>query len=425
MNRHESSHRRTATLTSVVGGQDLELAYAEADDLALLAAHAGMRLIAWSLETAAMTTAIDLVGSAAFAPVTFARAAEALLEASLGRHGLGLAAARCEALAVAIPAAVEVIRRTDEGEVAWLWLDAKEVLGLEAPDLPIQDRFELGAAGALAFATAALGPRGTAALSWLSSGKGGPDTGVRTVRVGLQVGSGTSAPGDVADLATHLGQLGELSDADHPENDGTVEVQTLVGADRTVRHVVYLPGTDDMSPLSHDAQVRDMTGNLRLMSGQSTAYGAGVLAAMTAAGIRPHEPVLIAGHSQGGMQALALAAEHSPYDVTNVVTFGSPTAQPHGQLHGTHVLALEHVGDVVPQLAGAPAQPSADQVTVRFSSGVEGVAGNHDLLHYTVGAEAIDSSPDPAVADQLASMAGFFSPGQSATSQVFQLTRER
>ena len=45
------------------------------------------------------------------------------------------------------------------------------------------------------------------------------------------------------------------------------------------------------------------------------------------AGVRSDEPVLLVGHSLGGMAAAAILAGNSGYHVTDVVTAGSPTAQ--------------------------------------------------------------------------------------------------
>jgi pimeloyl-ACP methyl ester carboxylesterase len=148
------------------------------------------------------------------------------------------------------------------------------------------------------------------------------------------------------------------------------------------------------------------------------------MTALRDAGVRPGDPVLLVGHSQGGMVAAAVAAHASPYDVTNVVTFGSPTAQVAHYPGDVHVLSLEHRGDLVPQLAG-PDTGSAHHVTVQFASGVGGLEDNHSYLHYTAGAAAVDASTDPDVASSRHSLAGFLAGGDHVRSQVFQLTRDR
>ena len=188
-------------------------------------------------------------------------------------------------------------------------------------------------------------------------------------------------PADLSALLQHLSAVNDLSGPDHPENNGTVEIQTIASADGTVRHIVYLPGTDDLTttPWSQDGDVRDLGTNLLLVSGQDNAYQQGILDAMGQAGIRPGEPVALVGHSQGGMEAAAMLAHGSPYAVTTVVTAGAPTAYLDGFPPGSHVLSLENQGDVVPLLDGADNADSAEQVTVRFDDHETSVVGNHGL----------------------------------------------
>jgi hypothetical protein len=201
-----------------------------------------------------------------------------------------------------------------------------------------------------------------------------------------------------------------------------------------VHHIVYLPGTDDLTttPWSQDHDVRDLGTNLLLVSGQDNAYQHGILDAMGQAGIRPDEPVALVGHSQGGMEAAAILAQSAdpdgpPYTITHVVTAGSPTAHLDGFPPGSHVLSLENQGDVVPLLDGADNPDSAEQVTVRFDDHETSIGANHGLDHYVNGAAAAQASGDPSIQEQLDSLAeaGFIGPaaGQQVTSQVFQITR--
>ena len=184
------------------------------------------------------------------------------------------------------------------------------------------------------------------------------------VPTALTVADSGQQPRSVHDLIEHLGQVSALSDPAHPEQDGTIEIQTLTARDGSVRHIVYLPGTDDMTtlPWTQDGDVRDMATNLRLVAGEDNSYEAGIVEAMHRAGIRPGEPVLLAGHSQGGMEAAALMHDQPDgLDLTNAVTAGSPTAQVTGFPHGSHVLSLEHDGDVVPLLDGPTTRTHANR----------------------------------------------------------------
>lgn len=425
--------RPVAHITGVSGGETLAMEYTALNRLSDRFAHAGLDLLAWSTLPARTLADPDLLASAVLSPATFGRAEAAVGATLVGPEGLPCVAAECEALAGAVVAARRMVELNDSGEVRQLWIDATEMLppglpglpglpslpGLPgAPDVPFADRLPLAAAGATGMFTTLVGPGVVGPLSGLLSKPYGAETPVLTtqVRPGPPTGGAAPPPHSVTDLVTRLGQLSTAP-------DGDIEVQTLVASDGTRRHVVYLPGTDDMDPFSSDRQIRDMQENTRLVAGEPTAYAAGVLAALKMAGVRRGEPVLLTGHSQGGMVAAAVAAQRSPYKVTNVVTFGSPTAQVDDLPADVHVLSLDHDGDLVPQLAGLD-HPSAEHVTVHFDSGTEGVVGNHSFSHYTAGAEAVDASTDPDVVSNVGTLGGYLAPGQASCSELFQLTRD-
>ena len=172
--------------------------------------------------------------------------------------------------------------------------------------------------------------------------------------------------------------------------------------------------------------MRDLETDLDLMGGQPDAYHEGVLEALHEAGVRPDEPVLLVGHSLGGMAAAAILAGHGGYHVTDVVTAGSPTAQVDGFPPGTHVLSLEQQGDVVPELDGAPNPDTVEQTTVLFDADpADGVLAHHSYDAYEQGAGLVDASTDPSVSDAVRSLHahGFLGAGGQVTSQLFQITR--
>jgi hypothetical protein len=243
----------------------------------------------------------------------------------------------------------------------------------------------------------------------------------------LWVRLGETPPRDLAGLIHHLAQTNHLSTAYHPADQGTIEIQTLHAPDGSVRYIVYLPGTDDMTttPLSQDGDVRDLATDLHLMAGHDTTYAEGIQQAMTRAGIGPHDPVLLAGHSQGGMEAAAMLSRGTGFHITHVVTAGSPIAQVHGYPPGSHVLSLENRGDVVPLLDGQDNPDSRQQVTVQFDDHETSIAGNHLLHHYVRGAAEADASTDPSIREQVRSLRehGFLGSRATATSRVYQITR--
>jgi hypothetical protein len=465
------------------GSHGLTVATEHALALAEAYAGAGDRMRGWAADDAAVLLDGDLLASALLSPVTFAAAEAAVLAATGGPDGVLVASVVWDTDAVTIRVAVRATQLTDElvaRAMDRLDHDLGYVVGYTFTATLPETALPLLVGGGILFLVWSQLPDGTReelqgrsldeVQDWLDrhpevvqhlvNGSGGLLEGLwdglvpvghlgvsdtddaalllaalyadghhRTTLTALTVPGSDLPPADLPALVQHLSAVNELSSRDHPENNGTIEVQTITGPDGGVRHVVYLPGTDDLTttPWSQDADVRDLGTNLLLVGGRDNAYQQGILDAMHQAGIRPGEPVALVGHSQGGMEAAAILAHGSPYDVTNVVTVGSPTAYLDGFPPGTHVLSLENQGDVIPLLDGADNPDSAEQVTVRFDDHETGIAANHGLDHYVAGAEAVQASDDPSIRDQLTSLeeGGFVGAGsgQEVTSQVFRITR--
>ena len=214
--------------------------------------------------------------------------------------------------------------------------------------------------------------------------------------------------------------LGSTAAGDVP--NGVISIQTVTDADGNVSHVVQLPGTDDFFS---DSDIRNMGSNLNLIAGDDTAYAEAIRKAMEAAGVDPSDPVMLVGHSQGGMQAAALAGDPDfGYNVTNVVTAGAPVATTDIPSH-VQVLSLENTGDLVPLLDGEQNPGSANHTTVQADvhSGSFGAGDgqNHSLSTYESIASSADSSNDASVQSSIASMHenGFISEeGETVTSQT-------
>ena len=393
-------------ITQVTGGaHGLAATYAAVLRLAGVFDSAGSELRDWAGLGARTMLDPDLAASAPISPVSFALAEKAVLAATTGPDGVLVESFGWEADAVVTRAVVATLDGCDDEVRSWFQ--------------PLTER-----------AFAMTEPQRRSGLLALAYGDDGRP-GVRPVDADVPY-SGRQ-PGDLAGLIGQLQQVAALSQGSDSTMNGTIEVQTLDGPDG-VRHIVYLPGTDDMTtlPWTKDDDVRDLPTDLLLMSGQDNSYQQGILDAMAQAGIGAHDPVLLVGHSMGGMEAAAILGQGSGYHVTHVVTAGSPTAQVPAFPPGTHVLSLEHEGDVVPLTDGAPNHESVEQVTVTFADdgGAGGIVGNHDYWHYLNGAAAADASADPSVREQLASLhdSGFLAggdpPATTVTSQVFQIVRE-
>ncbi len=234
------------------------------------------------------------------------------------------------------------------------------------------------------------------------------------------------APGSLADLMQSLNDTNKL-DADVPSRHGAIQIQTIMENGHE-RYIVYVPGTDDMSPVPQDGEhARDMETNYQLIGGLDSAYGRGIQQAMIDAGLEGKD-VMLVGHSQGGMVSTSLAADPEftqHFNVQHVVTAGSPTAQVPDLPSSTGAIHLENRGDAVPLLDGEDNPDQPNRTTVKFDEGSSDVGGNHAIDHYVHGAAAADASTNGSIQDQIRQMQedGYLGGGAVTGVQTFQITR--
>ncbi|MFI7589847.1 alpha/beta hydrolase [Spongisporangium articulatum] len=209
-------------------------------------------------------------------------------------------------------------------------------------------------------------------------------------------------PGNVADLIRGLDYVNETKKQDM----GQIAVQVLRGPDGQIKSVIVdVPGTDDFNPkpwVTNDSgTINDMPTNFHAMNGDTTSYEKMVEEALRRSGVpggKDGPPVMLVGHSQGGIVATAMAG-HTPYNVTHVVTAGSPVAAI-SVPSDVQVLSLENNSDVVPHLDAVDNPDTANRTTVTFDVlGQEHRAGTaHSMKEsYIPGAEAVDASPSASV----------------------------
>lgn len=483
----------TVPITEVRGGSHgLAVGYERARDLAATFDTAGDRMRGWAGTGGRVMRNGDLLESSLLSPGSFAEAELAVLGATTGPDGILVESVSWETDALLIRSTVWAFERTDQVIAATFEVvdyTVGRAVGFRlAAGLPVVVTVGLlgwGVYSALppglqGAAREAAGRGADAFQEWLAdhpgvvehlaNGGGGlvdgfwhglsrqplvgpdgdplfhpttesaagllaglfPDDGSPEVRSRDDlVPPGRSAPASMADVLANLERVAALSDTPDSPRNGTVEIQTVTGRGGPA-HVVYLPGTDDMTttPWSADGDVRDMPTNLLAVSGVSTSYAEGILEAMRQAGIEPGEPVLLAGHSQGGIMAAHLAAHQETYRVTGVVTAGSPVAGLGPFPDSTHVLSLEHRGDVVPLVEGEPNTDAANHTTVTFDDSETspgGLVGNHDHSHYVAGGAAVDASDHPSLVAELERLraAGLLGGEGDTRSQVFQISRDR
>lgn len=159
------------------------------------------------------------------------------------------------------------------------------------------------------------------------------------------------------------------------------------------RWVVYLAGTADFAP-APKTESFDLTANVLATADGDAASERAVRDALTAAGADPRDPLLVVGHSQGGLVAGRLA-EAGDLAVAAYVNLGGPLGAVHADVPG---LSIEHNEDIVPALGGAAASP-AELVTVNRSvlDGADAAAplfAAHELERYRETAQLIDGSEE-------------------------------
>ncbi|WP_277207393.1 hypothetical protein [Isoptericola croceus] len=147
---------------------------------------------------------------------------------------------------------------------------------------------------------------------------------------------------------------------------GTIGVEKVEHADGSVSWTVLIPGTQE---LLSAANPFDVATDLDLMAGATADVMVAVEQALARSGAAPDEPVVLVGHSLGGIAATSLAASpafREKHRVGGVVTAGAPTAT-FRTPRGVPVLHLETTEELVSPLDGRstaqnPATP--ERVTV-------------------------------------------------------------
>ena len=435
-------------ITEVVGGSGgIAAQYAEIRSLADVCDGIGDLARDWALVAGRALLDPHLLGSAPLAPVSFGRVEAALVAAAacgvVDAVLWQVDADGCRLAVTALEAADEVARAALDA------IDYALARGLATPVAPIAWAVDATPDPVLGLLADRLGPSGPAGsgpldalvlahptiVRHLLNGSGGMLDGLTLGPIpvvahptaetaaaeamswydvpghaAVSTGSSTSSVGPI-DLAGLMTELGRISD----RADGTIAVQSLPGG----QHVVYLPGTDGFGlPWDFNPDVRDAQTDLAAAAGGDHPYLDGVRQAMHEAGVGPDDPVLLVGHSLGGMVAAQLAHE-SGFAIAGVVTAGSPGTE----APGVPMLSLANRGDLVPMLLGDEPRDTIDHVTVQFDDHEASVIGNHDLAHYVAGAAAVDVSDDRSIRDLIGGWQGFLAGGPTVT-QEFTITRQ-
>lgn len=448
---------------------------ADLEDLATLgrsSTELAERLARTSATCSAMLVDPDLLASAALDPEGVARVDAALLEALHGPRGLTSLAATFAARAVVLQSA-EAAYEAADAAMAELVDDLRWASGLFWP-VTLVGLVVTGAGRAL---TDPVGSGVRVAVladdpsRWLTEHPGvvddvlGAVPGAGTMFGALAPGAGRwLGGGDVASAARRIGRLWPdgtpvverrgldrsapavrpprgvddlLSAVDARSRSAgkhrdQISVRVITHPDGATAYVVDVPGTQHTGLPAGTAnpQTNDLGTNLRVLGGDVTTRQRAIAEALRLAGARPTDPVMLVGHSQGGMVAAQAArGAGTPafdYDVRSVITAGSPIGRVDVP-DQVQLLALENEHDVVPHLDSRPNDDDPNVTTVTFAAQQGGIGQNHGIESgYRSGARAVDSSDDPSLAAFRTSAAPFFvGPGDGATvvAHVYEISR--
>ncbi|HEY5858410.1 MAG TPA: hypothetical protein VIW24_31420 [Aldersonia sp.] len=134
-------------------------------------------------------------------------------------------------------------------------------------------------------------------------------------------------------------------------NDGLL-IERVSGDDGVARYIVYIGGTGSAGAGEDWANRMSNEDNVwKVLTHMADPY----IVDRMLDEIPEGSDVMIVGYSQGGIDAQNLAAMNAfgsrPFNVTDVITYGSPTvAGVHPETFGTNVLHLRAESDIVPPL---------------------------------------------------------------------------
>lgn len=173
------------------------------------------------------------------------------------------------------------------------------------------------------------------------------------------------------DMGHALQNLTALSDLDAPKytqlnpDAHAIAIQRIRRPDGSRSWLISIPGTDGRkhSPFGWMQNLEVMSDSaVQRKRADSTRM---VIEAMRQSGIKPHEPVVLVGHSQGGIVAASIASDYTKeYNITHIVTAGAPIAN-HPIAKRTWVTSIEMDDEIVSSLDGARNPARTTWATIR------------------------------------------------------------
>ena len=223
-------------------------------------------------------------------------------------------------------------------------------------------------------------------------------------------GAGRADPSAEQSLGSAPERTADYIKTLHSMNGGEdgVRIQRVRGDDGVVRFVVYINGTHAASN-----GLFGIDDNVNLMVGvpdDTLDYVRDMITKATKDD--PEAEVMLVGYSQGGIVAQRLANEGA-FNVSTILTVGSPSFTSLNGLNGAEIVRLEHIGDPVPALDGEVgvdgwakarvreqlfAAAGGSDVTYQGGNPLQLLDGNPhvDQADYDWLATEFDNSTDPA-----------------------------
>lgn len=199
-----------------------------------------------------------------------------------------------------------------------------------------------------------------------------------------------------------------------PTSSAQIRVERLSEIGSSVRTsservYVYIGGTQDFA-LHRSEQPWDMYSNLQALAGVAASDSElAVREAMSRAGVDSRTPVVLVGHSQGGLIAQRIAAS-GDFNVTDVVTAGAP-AHLVDVPTNVRLTSFEHTDDIIPALSGVVLTGSTalyvrEKLGPLSASRAASALPAHDLTGYVHTAKQADRSSDPMLRQRKSVLVG-------------------
>lgn len=172
----------------------------------------------------------------------------------------------------------------------------------------------------------------------------------------------TTTPDGRGRVPTDLNALMDIQSDTYDNIEGRdsdnrhVRVTEVRQPDGSSAYIVTVPGTNGLfdfpGSVTGGDEAFDNTSNLELQAGQRSASMEAVMAAMDEADIPEGSPIMLQGHSQGGMVTAELLQDPefmNDYNVTHMITQGAPNDS-RSIPDSVQTLAIEHTNDIVPMV---------------------------------------------------------------------------